>query len=243
MLRSFRGFVACSAFCLTLGVQVVPSYVFGQEKKGDEPKVVRNENSPAPAAPAGDGWVSMFNGKDLSGWTAKNGWAIYRIDGDAILGTTSKQSPNSFLCSKEEYSDFELRFQVKVHDKLNSGVQIRSKSLPDKDNGRVHGPQVEIESSPGEAGYVYGEATGRNWISPTQPQHSHLKNGEWNQYHIRAVGKRIQTWINGTLIEDITDPLSFDSGFIGLQVHGIGKEEGPYDVRWKSIEIRDLSKK
>jgi hypothetical protein len=45
------------------------------------------------------------------------------------------------------------------------------------------------------------------------------------------------------LIEDITDPLSFDSGFIGLQVHGIGKEEGPYDVRWKSIEIRDLSKK
>jgi hypothetical protein len=179
----------------------------------------------------------------LSGWTAKNGWAVYRIDGDAILGTTSRQSPNSFLCSKEEYSDFELRFQVKVHDKLNSGVQIRSKSLPDKDNGRVHGPQVEIESSPGEAGYVYGEATGRNWISPTQPQHNHLKNGEWNQYHIRAVGKRIQTWINGTLIEDITDPLSFDSGFIGLQVHGIGKEEGPYDVRWKSIEIRDLSKK
>jgi hypothetical protein len=243
MLRSFRGFVACTSFCLALGTQVVPFHVFGQEKKGDEPKVVRNVNSPAPAVPSGEGWISMFNGKDLSGWTPKNGWAIYRIDGDAILGTTSNQSPNSFLCSNEEYSDFELRFQVKVHDKLNSGVQIRSKSLPSKDNGRVHGPQVEIESGPGEAGYVYGEATGRNWISPTQPPHSHLKNGEWNQYHIRAVGKRIQTWINGTLIEDITDPLSFDSGFIGLQVHGIGKEEGPYDVRWKSIEIRDLSKK
>jgi hypothetical protein len=147
------------------------------------------------------------------------------------------------LCTEADYADFELRFEVQVDNALNSGVQIRSKSLAERDNGRVHGPQVEIEASPGESGYIYGESTGRNWISPTQPPHSHLKNNEWNQYHIRAVGTRIQTWINGTLVEDITDPQSHLNGFIGLQVHGIGKDQGPFQVKWRKIEVRDLSKK
>jgi hypothetical protein len=193
-------------------------------------KVVRHEHPDGLPVPSGDGWQSLFNGKDLSGWQQKNGWAVYRIDGDSIHGTTSKFSPNSFLCTTKDYSDFELRFEVKVHNDLNSGVQIRSKSVPEKDNGRVHGPQVEIEAGPGEAGYVYGEATGRNWISPTQPVHSNFKNNEWNQYHIRAKGKQIQTWINGKLIEDITDELSHENGFIGLQVHGIGADQGPFDA-------------
>ncbi|MFM8573458.1 MAG: DUF1080 domain-containing protein [Pirellula sp.] len=202
--------------------------------------VVRNENPNGLPVPSGDGWKPLFNGQNLDGWQQKNGWAVYRIDGNSIHGTTSKGSPNSFLCTAQDYADFELKFEVKVHNDLNSGVQIRSKSIAEKDNGRVHGPQVEIEASPGEAGYVYGEATGRNWISPTQPPHSHLKNNEWNQYHIRAKGKRIQTWINGKLVEDMTDPLSHDSGFIGLQVHSIGADQGPFDVRWRNIEIREL---
>jgi hypothetical protein len=203
-------------------------------------EVVRHENPDGLPVPSGDGWKSLFNGKDLSGWQQRNGWAVYRIEDGTIVGTTSKDSPNSFLCTADEPSDFELKFEVKVHDALNSGVQIRSKSIPEMDHGRVHGPQVEIESSGGTAGYVYGEATGRNWISPSQPPHKHFRSGQWNQYHIRAKGNRIQTWINGKLIEDMTDPLSHSSGFIGLQVHSIGADQGPFSVAWKNIEIREL---
>ena len=205
-------------------------------------QVVRHTDAQEQAPPAGDGWVSLFNGSNLEGWTQKNGWATYRIKGNSIVGRTSEGSPNSFLCTNKEYGDFELRFEVKVDNALNSGVQIRSKSIADKNNGRVHGPQVEIEASPGESGYIYGEATTNNWVSPTQPPHSHLKNDEWNQYHVRAVGQRIQTWINGKLVEDITDPGTFQEGFIGLQVHGIGAKQGPFKVRWRNIEIKDLSK-
>ncbi len=187
-----------------------------------------------------DGWVSLFNQKNLDGWTQRNGTAKYSVDGDAILGVTAKGSPNSFLCSDKEYADFELTFEVKVHDKLNSGVQIRSKSLADYMNFRVHGPQVEIEAGPAEAGYVYGEATGRGWLSPRQPKTDAIKNGEWNRYLIRAVGPRIQTWINGQKIEDIYDETSYQEGFLGLQVHGIGKQAGPYDVRWRDIKIREI---
>ena len=210
-----------------------------QDEKGP---AVRNQNASAPAVPSGEGWTKLFDGKTLAGWKQKNGWATYRIDGDAIVGVTSKDSPNSFLCTVKDYSDFELKFEVNVANELNSGVQIRSKSIPEKDGGRVHGPQVEIEASPGESGYVYGEATGRNWISPTQPPHEAIKNGEWNQYHIRAVGTRIQTWINGKLIEDMTDPQSHLSGFIGLQVHGIPSDQGPFQVKWRNIEIREVKK-
>lgn len=228
---------SCLFACAYVGALVA------NDPKPSNQGVVRNENATPPSVPSGEGWTALFSGKDLAGWTQRNGWAVYRIEGDSILGTTAKDSPNSFLCSDKEYSDFELRFEVKVDPALNSGIQIRSKSVPEKDNGRVHGPQVEIMRGPGESGYVYGEATGRNWISPTQPTHENHKNDQWNQYHIRATGTRIQTWINGKLIEDITDPQSFLSGFIGLQVHGIGRDQGPYKVQWRKIEIRDLSKK
>lgn len=222
-----------------LPIAISCTFIRAQDSRPND-AVVRNTS---PSVPEGEGWQPLFNSKDLKGWKQRNGWAIYRIDGDSIVGKTAEGSPNSFLCSEADYSDFELRFEVKVDNALNSGVQFRSKSLPDKDKGRVHGPQVEIEASPGEAGYIYGEATGRNWISPTQPVHSTLRNNEWNQYHVRAVGTRLQTWINGKLIEDITDPQSHLSGFFGLQVHGIDKNQGPFEVRWRKIEIRDLAKK
>jgi hypothetical protein len=101
--------------------------------------VVRNENPNGLPVPSGDGWKPLFNGQNLDGWQQKNGWAVYRIDGNSIHGTTSKGSPNSFLCTAQDYADFELKFEVKVHNDLNSGVQIRSKSIAEKDNGRVHG--------------------------------------------------------------------------------------------------------
>ncbi len=187
----------------------------------------------------GEGWMSIFNGKDLSGWSQKNGLATYTVEDGAVVGRSAKNSPNSFLCSDRDYSNFELTFEVKVDPQLNSGVQIRSKSLADVDNGRVHGPQVEIEGGEAEAGYVYGEATGRGWLSPHQPPTQVMKDNEWNRFVIRAVGTRIQTWINGQQIEDISDPDSYQSGFLGLQVHGVG-DRGPFEVRWRDIRIHEI---
>lgn len=194
----------------------------------------------------GEGWVSLFDGKTLNGWVAKNGLAHYRIDGDSIVGRTTDGSPNSFLCTVKGYGDFELEFEVKVHDRLNSGVQIRSQTHPE--SGRVNGPQVEIEAggdSGAEAGYVYGEATGRGWLTPEErlKPHKVFKDGEWNHYRIVAKGPRIQTWINGHMIEDLTDEAIYEThpkGFIGLQVHGIGRDQGPYTVAWRHLRIKEL---
>lgn len=187
----------------------------------------------------GQGWAAIFNGQDLRGWSQKNGQATYAVEEGAVVGRTAKNSPNSFLCSAADYGDFELTFEVKVDEGLNSGVQIRSKSLLEFNDGRVHGPQVEIETGPAEAGYIYGEATGRGWLSPHQVKTSAFQNDGWNRFIVRAVGPRIQTWINGQQIEDLYDPDSFLKGFIGLQVHGVG-DRGPFEVRWRDIRIRQL---
>jgi len=201
------------------------------------------------------GFVSIFDGKTLSGWTQLNGTAKYVVENGAVLGTTNEGSPNSFLCSDKLYGDFELRFDVKVDTKLNSGVQIRSQTKPNKDGtvnptGRVNGPQVEIEGSPGQSGYIYGEATGLGWLSPEPKSkdkavntHAYLKNNEWNTYRVIAKGPRFQTWINGHKVADLTHEGIYKThpkGFIGLQVHGIGKGSGPYQVRWRNIQIREI---
>ncbi len=183
-------------------------------------------------------WTPLFNGENLDGWTQRNGTATYRVEDGAIVGKTQDGSPNSFLCTEADYADFDLMFEVKVDDDLNSGVQIRSHSLPDFHNGRVHGPQVEIEAAPGAAGYVYSEGTGRGWINQSRTVTDAFRNGEWNLYHIKAEGDRIRTWVNGRAVADVSDAQSPRSGFIALQVHGIAKDTGPFEVRWRNLAIR-----
>jgi hypothetical protein len=188
-------------------------------------------------------FVNLFNGSNLDGWTQRNGTATYRVEGDSIVGKTAEGSPNSFLCTDKLYGDFELKFDVKVDSRLNSGVQIRSQTKGDTPEGRVNGPQVEI-SLDGMAGYVYGEAAG-GWMTPDSDRkpHKHFKDGEWNSYRVVAKGDKIQTWINGTQISDLTHKERYQShpkGFIGLQVHGIGRGQGPYEVRWRNLQLREL---
>ena len=197
---------------------------------------------PATAADK-DGWVALFNGKNLDGWEQRNGTATYCVEDGCVVGKTAEGSPNSFLCTVKEYGDFELKFEVKVADELNSGVQIRSKTKGGTKDGRVHGPQVEIAIN-GTAGFIYGEGLGTGWISKDMENpkaKAAFKKGEWNRYHVKAVGPNIKTTVNDIPVTDTTDDKSgLKVGFIGLQVHGIKKGTGPYEVRWRNIAIKEL---
>ena len=186
-----------------------------------------------------EGFTALFDDKSLDGWSQKNGTASFEVVGDTIKGTTAQGSPNSFMCTNKAYGDFELHFEVKCDPELNSGVQIRSQSKADYKKGRVHGPQVEIAGPSSLSGFIYSEGTGRGWISQKRTEHKHYKNDDWNKYRVVAKGRRVQTWINGEAVEDIEIPeVEATSGFIGLQVHSIGKNKGPYSVQWRHIFIK-----
>ena len=197
-----------------------------------------------PASRAADNeWTPLFNGKNLDGWKQINGLAKYEAKDGAILGSSVPDSPNSFLCTTKNYSDFELEFEVMVDKELNSGVQIRSESKPDYQNGRVHGYQVEIAVD-GFSGGIYDEARRGKFLNAqgvTPEIRALLKEDAWNKYRVICQGDRIQTWVNGVQVTDLRDDTT-RTGFIGLQVHAVGKRIDPLKVQWRNIRLRDLSK-
>lgn len=186
-------------------------------------------------------WQSLFNGKNLSGWTQRGGKAVYKVENGTIVGYTKMNTDNSFLCTKKDYADFILEFEFRIDNDLNSGVQLRSHSLKSYMNGRVHGYQFEIDPSPRAwTGGLYDEAR-RAWLYPltknpaAQPA---FKKGVWNQARVEAIGKSIRTWVNGIACADLFDDADL-SGFIALQVHGIGKDQSKEGktVAWRNIRI------
>ena len=204
-------------------------------------------------AVAEEGWMPLFNGENLDNWETKGGVATFEIDGDEIVGRSVPNTPNTFLCTKEHYGDFVLEFEFLAHPDLNSGVQIRSNSIEDFKDGRVHGYQVELEEESRDrdwSGGIYDEGR-RGWIYPpkgaadleaefTQVGKAVWKAGEWNHIRVEAKGDHIQTWLNGTKRSNLKDDMDA-SGFIGLQVHGVGNREAPMEVRWRNIRIKPLA--
>ncbi|MBN2477225.1 MAG: DUF1080 domain-containing protein [Pirellulales bacterium] len=200
---------------------------------------------PAMAADDAEGFVPLFDGKSLDGWTQRGGKAKYEAVDGMIVGSSVPNTSNSFLCTEKHYGDCILELEFKVDDGLNSGVQIRSNSLDDYKNGRVHGYQVEIDPSDRAwSGGIYDEGR-RGWLcnlEKNEPARKAFKRGEWNKFRVEAVGDSIKTWLNGVPAADLKDSMT-PSGFIALQVHGVGGRTEPLQVRWRNIRLKDLGQR
>jgi hypothetical protein len=186
-------------------------------------------------------WEYLFNGKDLNNWKILGGKATYSIQNGEIIGTTVSNTPNTFLSTEKEYDDFILEVELLVHPLMNSGIQIRSLSKKDYQNGRVHGYQVEVDpSSRAWSGGIYDEAR-RGWLYNLElhPQaKTAFKNNEWNKYRIECIGNSIRTWLNGIPVAHLIDAET-QKGFIALQVHSIpNSEPAGRQIRWKNIRIQ-----
>jgi hypothetical protein len=183
----------------------------------------------------------FFDGQSLAGWEGLTDY--WSVNNGALVGMTPGQGLkfNTFLCSKKKYRDFELRFQVRLRDgKGNSGVQIRS-AIMDPKTFAVKGPQCDI----GEKywGCLFGEhhAPGDKHImlkeaSPDDVQRA-VKPAEFNDYHIRCVGKRVTIAINGTTMVDGEFPTLPAEGIIAFQLHA----GGPMEVTYRKFEFKELA--
>ncbi len=224
--------------------------------------------------PSASGWIQLFDGKTLNGWVHMNGAHNFTVEDGAIVSRTVESSAgiNSFLCSLQEFGDFELELETYIDPVINSGIQIRTKVRPvdgsghpnESFAGRVNGPQVEIRRHyPGlpTTGMLYGEALGIGWLSSQkkiEEGHPYFIDDGWNKLRIVAKGPRIQSWVNGHLIEDYTNEELYKThsrGFIGLQAHGLSDRElslpinagrgitksQPLMVKFRNIRVRPLS--
>ena len=188
------------------------------------------------------GWRSLFDGATLAGWYPCNGSAPYTVEHGTITGRSVVRSPNSFLCTREQFGDFILEYEIWLGSALNSGVQIRSIADTAIQHGRVHGYQVEVDPTARRwTGGIYDESR-QGWLHTLAEQPAAqraFRMGAWNRFRVEAIGTSIRTWVNGIPAADILDDRSL-RGIIALQVHDIGSDTALAGqiVRFRNLRIR-----
>ncbi|MBW3599397.1 MAG: DUF1080 domain-containing protein [Planctomycetes bacterium] len=196
---------------------------------------------PAVASSADD-FTPLFDGETLQGWEGNE--KLFRVEDGAIVGgsLTEPIPHNEFLCTENEFGDFELRLKAKlVGQGNNAGIQFRSRRMPN--HHEVIGYQCDMGEAFGRNiwGALYDESRRRKVLAEPDQQtvEKAYKPQDWNELAIRCVGPRIQIWLNGVQTVDYTeeDDTIARSGVIGLQIHGGLPAEASYkDIRIRQIE-------
>lgn len=191
-----------------------------------------------------NGWLELFNGKDLNGWKTVAGEAKFSVENGVIVGTTVPNTGNTFLITDKEFSNFILEADIMVEDPIgNSGIQTRSHFDPDSNNGKgkVYGRQCEVDPTSRKwSGGIYDEGR-RQWLYPMQLNagaQNAFRSNSYNHYKIECIGNEMKTWVNGTACAYVVDTIDA-KGFIGLQVHAISSpEHSGKKVYFKNIRIK-----
>ncbi len=223
---------------------------------------VRSEDKPELPKPDTDGFITIFNGKDLKGWEGlEDYWSVK--DGVISGHETKDKSKQTFLIWKgAKVGDFELHIKYKfATEDGNSGIQFRSKVLDEK-TFRVGGYQADCDGKAGydgsiydEAGVAGGRATMSNrgektvWDKDNKRHNEklpdaadlkkYIKVGDWNDVVLVAKGNHITYSINGHLMTDLTDdsPKALKEGVLALQLHaGYTMEIQFKDVKFKLLD-------
>lgn len=205
----------------------------------------------------GEGFKSIFNGKDLSGWEGKP--EFWSVQDGAITGRTTRENPtdgNTFLIWRDgTVDDFELRLKFRIVGG-NSGIQYRSKALGDF---VVGGYQADFEAGKTYSGILY-EERGRGILAlrgqkvvindegkpkvvgsvgDSEEIQAAIKPEQWNDYTIIARGNHLIHKINGLTTVDVTDndkDKRAMSGILALQLHA----GPPMTVQFKDIQLKRL---
>ncbi|MBN2311057.1 MAG: DUF1080 domain-containing protein [Candidatus Hydrogenedentes bacterium] len=195
----------------------------------------------APAAATGpDGFVSLFNGKDLAGWegdtsgyVAENGMIVCK--------------PGGNLYTAKDYADFVLQFEFQLTPGANNGLGIR---MPPNSHAAYEGMELQILDDTAEKykdlqpyqyhGSIYG-------VVPAE--RGHLKPvGEWNSQEVIAKGRRITVKLNGvTIVDADIDKASTPATMDGKAHPGLKRTTGRIGflghgsvVSFRNIRIKEL---
>lgn len=205
-----------------------------------------------------NGFEQLFDGRTFKGWTGN--MKHFRIeDGAIVAGTMKEKIPNNeFLTHGTLFENFELRLECKLKGEGgNAGIQIRSRrptkeelSSDDKEKRLPAHEMVGYQVDMGKAwkkvwwGKLYDESRRRTVLAGPYDEEKLTeltKWDDWNSYRIRATGKRIQIWLNGTKTVDYREKEEgiATKGLIGLQIHG----GPPSEASYRNIRIKEIKRK
>lgn len=175
---------------------------------------------------------SLFNGKDLNGWTI-HGTEKWYVENGELVCESGPDKQYGYLSTNKKYRDFEFSVRFKQEANGNSGVFFRSGI----EGVKISGWQVEVAPLNRHTGGVY-ESYGRGWLIHPKPEDEQwLKSNEWNELKILVKGDVVTTWLNGHQMINLKDEkIGQGEGFIALQIH----DGGGIKVRWKDFTIKEL---
>lgn len=176
--------------------------------------------------------VSLFNGKNLDGWT-NNGTEKWYVEKGELICESGPDKQYGYLSTNNAYKNFELTLKFKQEANGNSGVFIRSSI----EGTKISGWQVEVAPAGMHTGGIY-ESYGRGWLIQPKPEDEQwLKMGKWNTMKILVRGDEVTSTLNGHQMVSLKDEkIGKGEGFIALQIH----DGGGIKVRWKKIRIKVL---
>lgn len=191
-----------------------------------------------------EGFVSLYNGENLDGWTPLGGHCTFEARGEAIVGTTVVGSPSTYLSTaRDDYTDFVFTAELKWEVDGNSGIMFRAQTKPGKKGTTVFGTQAEMEGfsqDRGWSGGIYGQSAGGwlypLWLDAHKEARKALKKDQWNRITIKAVGPDIKTWVNGIPAAHYQTE-EYLQGFFSLQVHS-GKKG---TIHFRNIKVKELT--
>ena len=177
--------------------------------------------------------VSVFNGKDLTGWTI-NGTEKWYVENGNLICESGPDKQYGYLSTNKSYKNFELTLEFKQEANGNSGVFFRSSI----EGVKISGWQCEVAPLNHHTGGIY-ESYGRGWlIQPDSTKEKYLKTGKWNKLKLKVVGDEVTTWLNGHQMIYLKDAkIGAGNGFIALQIH----DGGGIKVRWRKMKIREMN--
>jgi hypothetical protein len=175
---------------------------------------------------------SIFNGKDLTGWTIY-GTELWYVEDGLLVCESGPDKEYGYLGTDKEYKDFELTLEFKQGADGNSGVFIRSSI----EGTKIAGWQAEVAPPGHSTGGIY-ESYGRGWIIKPDPElDKYLKFGEWNEMRIVVKGDLVITYLNGQQMISLEDKMiGSATGIIALQIHS----GGGIKVQWRDIRVTEL---
>ncbi len=175
---------------------------------------------------------TIFNGKDLSGWTIY-GTELWYVEDGLLVCESGPDAEYGYLGTDKKYKDFELTLEFKQGADGNSGVFIRSSI----EGTKIAGWQAEVAPPGHNTGGIY-ESYGRGWIIKPDPElDKHLKFGEWNEMRVVVKGDLIKTYLNGQQMISLEDEMiGSATGIIALQIHS----GGGIKVQWRDIRVTEL---